>query len=173
MLFYHSNYSVEQCDKLRILHLSHPQGSPLNFPFSSSMLLCYQILCIFSLLHFTPPCGFMLFSIIYYFFSSPMLSSSLTHRTSQPHLSHHPPHLFLPLHSHTLPLLFPPFSPSTITSNSHHTGIPIPMINNAKKKRGEKEGGGERGRGRGRGRGGGGGGGREREGGREGSERKE
>ena len=100
MLFYHSNYSVEQCDKLRILHLSHPQGSPLNFPFSSSMLLCYQILCIFSLLHFTPPCGFMLFSIIYIFFF--FLTNAL----------------FLP---HT-----PHFSTSFITSST--TFIPSPPL---------------------------------------------
>ena len=34
--------------------------------FFSSMVLCYQILCIFSLLHFTPPCGLMPFSIMYF-----------------------------------------------------------------------------------------------------------
>ena len=167
MLFYHSNYSVEQCDKLRILHSSHPQGLPSisHFP---PPCFCVTKYYVFSR-YFTSllPAVSCYFQLYIYIFSSPMLSSSLTHRTSQPHLSHHPPHLFFHLHSHTLPLLFPPFSPSTITSNSHHTGIPIPMINNAKKKRGEKEGGGGRGRGRGRGRE------REREGGREGSERKE
>ena len=37
------------------------------------------------------------------------LSRSLARRTFQPHLSHHPIHLFLPLYSHTPSLPFPPF----------------------------------------------------------------
>ena len=47
--------------------------------------------------------------------------------------SHHSLHLFLPLYSHTPLLLFPPvlLPHLSLTTNIHHTGIPIPVINNA------------------------------------------
>ena len=64
-----------------------------------------------------------------YFFSRQLSPFARAARFNRPHLSHHPPHIFLLLHSHTPSLLFP----STITSSphSHRTGIPIPVINNA------------------------------------------
>ena len=66
--------------------------------FFSSMVFCFQIICIFLLLHFTPPCSFILLSIMYFSYScycnslhpSPR-SCSLSHT---PHLSTSQPFTF-------------------------------------------------------------------------------
>lgn len=59
-----SLYFMSTCLFSEFTLISPAVLSPLNFLFSSSMVLCYQILCIFSVLYFTPACGFMLFWII-------------------------------------------------------------------------------------------------------------
>ena len=103
---------------LRLLHPPHTSHvlscfsivlSPTPY-FAPALWLCVTKYYLFSR-HFTSllpafPCYPQL-----YIFLPPTLSPSLTRRTSQPNLSHHPPHLFLYLHTltYTPPFSFLPF----------------------------------------------------------------